>query len=279
MVQAAWEEAKEKNPNLQMEQYRLEHHVAYCNESAVFTIVNDGDVPEGQIDKRAKVNSFTQAIILYRSAHLAKNEDLDIPTDGVDRNLWVDGNLNNTYHFDFGAAYAYQIQLSKKLIQLESTFLKNANEFGHVEALLGGNPTDAYLMNPNDTAIREPLFVPASDVNIPNELIALREDLFAIIRESAEDESGLTSTLDFTTNLGLIKAYLSEYNTWLREELDKDLNTDDVVKLQNIDTVLLSVEMPDGSKNQIKLVSPLHPLRLAWMVNLYELYQDWEDRY
>ncbi|BDW76390.1 hypothetical protein BFINE_21850 [Bacteroides finegoldii DSM 17565] len=68
MVQAAWEEAKEKNPNLQMEQYRLEHHVAYCNESAVFTIVNDGDVPEGQIDKRAKVNSFTQAIILYRSA-------------------------------------------------------------------------------------------------------------------------------------------------------------------------------------------------------------------
>lgn len=120
--------------------------------------------------------------------------------------------------------------------------------------------------------------MPASDVNIPNELIALREDLFAIIRESAEDESGLTSTLDFTTNLGLIKAYLSEYNTWLREELDKDLNTDDVVKLQNIDTVLLSVEMPDGSKNQIKLVSPLHPLRLAWMVNLYELYQDWEDR-
>ena len=62
-------------------------------------------------------------------------------TDGVDRNLWVDGNLNNTYHFDFGAAYAYQIQLSKKLIQLESTFLKNANVFGHVEALLGGNPT------------------------------------------------------------------------------------------------------------------------------------------
>lgn len=278
LVQAAWEEAKEKNPNLQMEQYRLEHHVAYCNESAVFTIVNDGDVPEGQIDKRAKVNSFTQAIILYRSAHLAKNEDLDIPTDGVDRNLWVDGNLNNTYHFDFGAAYAYQIQLSKKLIQLESTFLKNANVFGHVEALLGGNSTDAYLMNPNDTANREPLFVPASDVNIPNELIALREDLFAIIRESAEDESGLTSTLDFTTNLGLIKAYLAEYNTWLNEELEKDLNTDDVVKLQNIDTVLLSVEMPDGSKNQIKLVSPLHPLRLAWMVNLYELYQDWEDR-
>ncbi len=123
--------------------------------------------------------------------------------------------------------------------------------FGHVEALLGGNPTDAYLMNPNDTAIREPLFVPASDVNIPNELIALREDLFAIIRESAEDESGLTSTLDFTTNLGLIKPIFLSTILGSERELDKDLNTDDVVKLQNIDTVLLSVEMPDGSKTKL----------------------------
>lgn len=277
-VQAAWEAAKKENPNLQMEQYRLEHHVAYCNESAVFTIVNDGEVPEGQIDKRVKVNSYTQAIMLYRSAHLAKNEDLDIPTDGVDRNRWVDGNLNNTYHFDFGAAYAYQIQMSKKLIQLESTFLKNANDFGYIEALLGGNPTDAYLMNPNDAAIRKPLFVPVSNIHIPNELVELREELFAIIRESAEDGTGITSTLDFTSNLGLIKAYLSEYDAWLRGELDKDLSTEAVVKLQNIDTVLLSVEMPDGSKTKIKMITPLHPLRLAWIVNLYELYQNWEER-
>lgn len=277
-VQAAWEAAKKENPNLQMEQYRLEHHVAYCNESAVFTIVNDGEVPEGQIDKRVKVNSYTQAIMLYRSAHLAKNEDLAIPTDGVDRNRWVDGNLNNTYHFDFGAAYAYQIQMSKKLIQLESTFLKNANDFGYIEALLGGNPTDAYLMNPNDAAIREPLFVPVSNIHIPNELVELREELFAIIRESAEDGTGITSTLDFTSNLGLIKAYLSEYDAWLRGELDKDLSTEAVVKLQNIDTVLLSVEMPDGSKTKIKMITPLHPLRLAWIVNLYELYQNWEER-
>ena len=30
-VQASWLDAKEQNPNLQMEQYRLEQHVAYCN--------------------------------------------------------------------------------------------------------------------------------------------------------------------------------------------------------------------------------------------------------
>ena len=36
--------------------------------------------------------------------------------------------------------------------------------------------------------------------------------------------------------------------------------------------------MPDGTNVRIKLITPLHPLRLAWMVNLYELYQDWEEK-
>ena len=36
--------------------------------------------------------------------------------------------------------------------------------------------------------------------------------------------------------------------------------------------------MPDGSNTHVKLITPLHPLRLAWMVNLYELYQDWEEK-
>ena len=61
----------------------------------------------------------------------------------------------------------------------------------------------------------------------------------------------------------------------LREkELDEEL----IVTLQNLDTVLLTVEMPDGTNVRIKLITPLHPLRLAWMVNLYELYQDWEEK-
>ena len=36
--------------------------------------------------------------------------------------------------------------------------------------------------------------------------------------------------------------------------------------------------MPDGSNVKVKLIAPLHPLRLAWMINLYELYQDWEEK-
>ena len=278
-VQAAWLDAKEENPNLQMEQYRLEQHVAYCNESDVFTIDNTGEAGgEGEVDKRAKVNSLTQAIIHYRSIHLSKDEDLDLPEGGADHNNWIEGTLNNTYQFDFGPAYAYQIQLPKKLIQLESTFLENANDFGYVEAFLSGNPTDATLLNPADTAKQQPLFVPVNNIEIPDELAGLRSNLFELIKESAENGSGLTCTLDFTKNIGVIKAYLSEYDMWLRSILEKEMLEDAVTNIQNLDTVNLTVEMPDGSVTSMKLIAPLHPLRLAWMVNLYELYQDWEER-
>ena len=277
-IQAAWLDAKEQNPNLQMEQYRLEQHVAYCNESENFTISDNDFVEDGTVDKRGKVNSLTQAIIHYRSTHLSKNEELDLPEGGASRNSWIEGTLNNTYQFDFGAAYAYQIQLPKKLIQLETTFLKQDSRFGHVEALLSGNPTDTKLLDPTDTAKQSPLFVEASGLNIPEELSSLRQELFTNIRESADNDAGLVCTTDFIANMGLIKNYLSQYDLWLRDLCEKELDEELIVTLQNLDTVLLTVEMPDGTNVRIKLITPLHPLRLAWMVNLYELYQDWEEK-
>jgi len=279
-VQAAWMDAHEQNPNLQMEQFRLEKHVAYCNETAVFTIQNDPDdiYVDAKVDKRAKVNSFTQALIGYRAIHLSRGENLDVPSEGAERNKWEEGALNSTYQFDFGAAYAYQIQLSKKLIQLERTFLDNSDNFGHIDAYLSGNPTDAWLLNPHDTAQRSPKFVPTESQLFTEELLALRNDLLTLIKESAEGESGLTYTLDFTANLGIIKSYLSEYDQWLRDILETNLDEQKIIAIQNLDTVSLTVEMPDGGTTSMKLISPLHPLRLAWIVNLYELYQDWEGK-
>ena len=281
-VQAAWLDAKEQNPSLQMEQYRLEQHVAYCNESESFTIT-EGDIEtDGEVDKRGKVNSYTQAVIHYRSAHLSQKdstkEDLEIPNDGTNRSAWIEGTLNSTYQFDFGAAYAYQIQLPKKLIQLETTFLENDSSFGHAVALLSGNPTDTKLLDPTDTAREFPLFVPAIDVAIPDELSALRQELFGVISESADNGTGLTCTTDFTINIGLVKAYLNEYDSWLRNLSEQELSEKQIITLQNLDMVLLTVEMPDGSNVNVKLITPLHPLRLAWIVNLYELYQDWEEK-
>ena len=280
-VQLSWEEAKAQNPNLTMEQFRLENRVAYCNESAVFIIDNtpeDGQEWESNIDKRTKVSSLTQAIIHYRSAHLTKGEPLEIGDESKETNIWEEGTLNNTYKFDFGPSYAYQIQLPKKLIQLEKTFLTNDDKFGFVEARLSGNPTDSTLFDRDDSAKRYPRFIPADALEFPEELLKLRQELFSLIKKSAENESGLSCTFDFIENISLVKDYLSQYDQWLREELEKTINDKAVLSIQNLDTVLLSVEMPDGNSTTMKLISPLHPLRLSWMMNLYELYQDWEEK-
>ncbi len=279
-IQEAWKEAKEANPQLQMDQFRREHDATYANESAIFTIDNSGEEveTEGGVNKRSKVNSLTQAIITYRISHLIKGEDLEIPEEGQDRNEWVEGNLNMTYQFDFGPSFAYQIQLPKKLIQLERTFLENEGSFGQVEALLSGNPTDTTLLNPDDTADRKPKFVELKGITPSQDLLDLRAELFELIKNSAEEEAGLISTLDFSKNLSKLKTYLGEYEAWLREVLESDLDENTLSSLQSIDTVRLHVEMPDGGIAVVRMLTPLHPLRLAWMVNLWGLYTDWEQR-
>lgn len=284
-VQASWEAAYEKDKNLNIDQFRLEHNVAFSNESEVFSVVTTDEPIDASnsVDKRAKVDSVTQAIIDYRISHLINKAPLEIPDDQVDRNAWKKGNLNNTYLFDFGTKYAYQIQLPKKLIQLEKTFLDNENEFGFVEAHLSANPTDTTLLDPTDTAIQEPKFVAANKLEIPDDLAALRQDLFVLIKESATDEegyAGLTCTFDLAKNIGIVKNYLQSYASWLNDLADNNLDEDALAEAQNLDTVLLKVEMPDSTNKftYLKLITPLHPLRLAWLVNIYELYQDWEER-
>ena len=50
------------------------------------------------------------------------------------------------------------------------------------------------------------------------------------------------------------------------------------VDIQSIDTVSLALEMPDDHIAHTKLLTPLHPIRLGWLVNIYEQYEDWESK-
>lgn len=287
-VQASWLDAKKQNPDLDIEQYRMENHVAYSNESEEFTVVSisDDDTIDtsASVDKRAKVNTFTQAYIGCRTSYLINSQDPSEIEATVDRNKWVEGNLNNTYQFDFGASFAFQIQLSKKLMQLEQAFLDHDDELGHVEAYLDCNPTEIHLLDPTDTAVRHPRFVKSIMEQLPNDLVDLRTALFSAIKESAKDQdgnpAGLSCTFDLPKNIGLVKTYLQTYTNWLNDLTDEELDDVHLQDIQDLDTVHMLVEMPDGRRSltDVKLISPLHPLRLSWIVNLYELFQDWEER-
>ena len=271
-VQELWKQAGKENPNLTPEQFRMENMVLFCNESTPFTIDNDGEEIEivDSVDKRAKADNYLQALLQYRISKLIKGEEVDAEElENTDRNKWIEGSLNNIYQFDFGPSFPFQIQLPKKLIALERCFLKYSEAFGSVEAEVSGNPTE--------TSLQHLSFIPVS-VTVPDYLLNARKELFSAIKDSVADGDGLSNCFDVTKYIPQIKNYVSDFTEWIRSQTEDGVPEATAIELQNIDTVLLEVEMPDGKKTPIRLISPVHPLRLAWLVNLYELFSDWEAK-
>ena len=275
-VEDRWQEEKAANPDLNKEQFRQRYKVAYANESIVFTLSNNGEsVDTSELGRRAKVDYYTQAIVQRRIENLKANKV--VPVDSTDDNegqaqsQWKEGPLNSIFQFDFGPAMAYQIQVSNKLIAIESIFLKYADKFGRVRAFVSANPTDAKLQSVSFESI-------GNNIESPAELTMARKSLFQTIKDSAADETGIIATTDVSRIINDIKEYVTMYQEWSLQIAESKLSESVSVTLQNLDTVILDVELPDGNKVQVKLISPLHPLRLAWMVNMYELFQDWEEK-
>ena len=271
--QSKWEEEKAENPEKSKEQFRLDNQAAYCNETVVFTInnaVSSDELEESEeVEKRAKVNTFLQGFIRQRVSLLVSDKEIELDEYDEPKNGWQHGSLNDIFQFDLSSKFAFQIQLPKKLIALETSFLKNRDTFGYINATVGANITDVNLQSLRFSAL--------SQDKIPVELKKLRSELFEVISQSAKEDSGLLETFDIANNQDLIINYLAEYNSWLADLSAQNLSESDSVAVQFIDMVKLEVELPNGTYTDVCLISPLHPLRLGWMVNLWGLFQNWEN--
>lgn len=278
-IQALWEVEHEQNPDLSKEQFHVQGQYLTTNETTYFTIKNVEDPQESEpIDtentKRNHPDNMLQAYFTYRIESLRKadqSEEISIP-EISEKTEWKAGTLNDVYHFDYGkAAYAYQIQCSKKLLELERAFYRHCTQMGRVYAEISGNPTDTKLQ---DWRFEE---IPL-DIEVPVQLKEFRSTLFNHIQMCAASESGVLNIFPVYNFADDIKAYVNAYSQWLHSFIEGAPNDSSLISIQNIDTVLLNVEMPDGNKQKVKLLTPLHPLRLAWLVNLFDLYQDWENK-
>lgn len=282
-VQEEWEEFLKQHPDGNKEdlrkQFQKEHSVMTVNETTTFTIQNleEGGEPGEigvEISKRNKPDNVLQAYFAYCIEQIRKPETTEIPSPEIkEETEWKEGSLNNTYTFEFSnnAQFAYQIQIAKKLLELERAFYKHATQLGYVDALVSGNPTDSILKDWSFKPI-------PSDIQISTELITRRHELFNLIQGSTASESGVVNTFPVYKYVEEIKSYVLAYSEWLHAVIDQNPSEEAIVAIQNIDTVLLHVEMPDGSVNKVKLISPIHPLRLAWLVNIFDLFQDWEEK-
>lgn len=282
-VQEEWEEFlkqhKDGNKEELRKQFQREHSVLTVNETMTFTIKNltiddSSDDVEVDVTKRNKPDNVLQAYFNYCIEQIRKDETVEIPAPEIsEKTEWKEGSLNNTYTFEFGnnAQFAYQIQIAKKLLELERAFYKHATQLGYVDAEVSGNPTDSILKDWSFKAI-------PAEIQINPDLITKRNELFNLIQASTASESGVVNTFPVYKYAEEIKSYVLAYSEWLHSVIDQNPSEEAIVAIQNIDTVLLRVEMPDGSVNKVKLISPIHPLRLAWLANIFDLFRDWEDK-
>ena len=280
-VQKEWE-IKAAEGGITKEEFQQQQRRLLTSDSDTFflQVIDDPDDP-GEPEKRMKINNVLQAYFRYRIELNRKGEELSIPlrqairdksgnTSDDELKSWQFGTHIKTFQLRYDANNNYQIPLSIKLLELEETILKNSRKLGYVDASISDNSTDETL--------KSIILHDIDGLQVPESLIEKRIALFETILASAPDRTGVIETLEVFNHISEIKDYLQEYHMWLKSLESEDISQTQAVLIQSIDTVSLQVEMPDDHIAHTKLMTPLHPIRLGWLVNIYEQYEDWETK-
>ena len=280
-IQKAWEAEQKKDDGLSKEDFQQQQRRLLTSDSDTFFLQVDTSEEAEETGTRMKINNVLQAYFRYRIERNRKGEELIIPqrqaitdksgkTSEDDLKSWQYATHLHTFQLRYDANNNYQIPLSRKLLELEEVILTNSNKIGFVDAAISDNYTDENLKS---MVLKE-----IEDVQIPESLIERREILFNSILDSAPNRTGVIETYEVFNHISEIKDYLHEYHAWLRSLDDVAVSQSLAVNIQSIDTVSLTIEMPDDHVAHTKLLTPLHPIRLGWLVNIFEQYEEWESK-
>lgn len=280
-IQKAWEE-EQKRGGVSKEDFQQQQRRLLTSDSDTFflQVQNSTDEPE-ETGTRMKINNLLQAYFRYRIELNRKGEELTIPqrqaitdksgkTSDDDLKSWQYATHINTFQLRYDANNNYQIPLSRKLLELEEVILKNSDKIGYVDAIISDNYTDENLKS---LILKE-----IEGIQIPESLLEKRKILFDSILASAPEKTGVIETYEVFNHISEIKEYINEYHLWLRSLENIAVSQSMAVLIQSIDTVSLTIEMPDEHIAHTKLLTPIHPIRLGWLVNIYEQYEDWEAK-
>lgn len=269
-VQEQWKIAQKNDTGLIKSQFQMEHRVLLTSDTESFYLRLTDEEPESVETRKAKIDNRLEAYFHYRIEKIRNNKELDNPEPR--RAEWIEGNLlSSIFHVQYNTSHNYQIILSKKLVDIERCLLLHNDSAGYLSVQLSANPTDHQLQSCQFTSVDNKLA-------FSQPLKEKRIELFKAIRESGPESTGVIETFDIFNHIQLVKDYLCEYRNWFAEEMKSSSDSQTRNTLQQLDIVSVSVEMPDASYSSLKLIAPLHPLRLAWLVNLFELFQNWEKQ-
>ena len=284
-VQRAWLEAEEEAHQKGLECSKSSFQYKLTCDSEDFDYLIEEAVEREDTQRKDKLNYVLQAYFKFRIESIKNDSDKLIPEPTESSNLWINDSKekhSSTFHINYSDKHNYQINISTKLRQIENKFIEYGNEFGHVYAQLKSNKLAIGF---------ESLEFVSSELNslIPNSLAKLRKEVFESIANSNVEGNGILETADIFNYSDQIKRYIAEYTKWtskLKKQIETDKITDEektklkqfLVELQIIDVARIKTKLPDGSKVEALLLSPLHPLRLSWVMQLIEVFDDWENK-
>lgn len=281
-VQKAWLEAKAKDSDIPKSSF---NYKLTCD-TEDFHYVLEENVEKEEINRKDKLNNALQAYFKYRIQVLKSGEaavTIPVPTEGS--NIWLNNDKSlhtSTFHINYSDKHNYQINLSSKLRSIEDVFLKNKSLFGHVKAYLRSNSVA--------NGFESLQFIKSDLMTImPDSISKLRTEVFTRIQESNNDNNGVFETADIFNFYAKIKEYLIELSSWTSELKSKvssqNVSIEEKSKLQHfltelqiLDFARIKTKLPDGQLVEAILLSPLHPLRLAWAIELLEVFHDWEKK-
>lgn len=291
-VQDRWDAQHKKAPDLTLDDFAGDNqwYRSCDSDSFYLEVIEEGGDEEGPTNekKKDKLNTVLEAYFHYRIERIRKKETLELsfPTrrvrkdkEGNIKGQWEHSTYQDTFLISYSQDENFQIPIPKKLLDIERTFIKYGDRIGSVDAILFANHTAKEFKSIQ--------FKEFEGEEVPGSLLEKRKALLELIAQSTNTEDGpqedqdkgVIETFDIFAHIGEIKDYLAEYNEWIKSILNDTPNRDLLLRLQQLDMLHLYTELPD-SNCQIEsyVITPLHPLRLAWFVNLYEQYEEWENR-
>lgn len=281
-VQRHWLELKSKDPDAL--KISLDRKLTSDSEDFYFSVTTEEEAETESI-RKDKLNNVFQSYFKFRIDQFKNGISVTEPAIEEGTGQWInksDENIRSTFHIKYDSKHDYQINISSKLFQIEKTFLKYPDHLGNVIAVVSNNPTQVQLNS---------LKFSSSDILnklAPTALVQARKELFEAISASAPDKQGIIFTSSVNAIYNPAITYLDEFHSWTNalKEKFKNLqpeNNDEtkelydlLLELQSLDIVSLSTRLEDNEPLVVKLLSPLHPLRIAWLVSLIDLFNDWE---
>lgn len=283
VVEKYWQDLKASKDDA--EKSSIERKLTCDSEDFYLTVTDEKE--EKDSVRKDKLNNIFQAYFKFRIDQLKNGIVLSEPVTEEGTNQWI-GNpseaTNTIFHVRYDSKHDYQINLSGKLYQIERLFIKYSDQLGQAIAIASNNPSQISL-----SSLKFESFDLLNQL-APSTLLNARKDLFEAINNSAPGKSGVLFTTSINEFYVLALTYLDEIFNWtnLLSKKFKQLspeNTEEakelhslLLQLQSLDITSLQTRLDDNRPLSVKLLSPLHPLRLAWFLNHIDLYNDWEGQ-